>query len=110
MKKLLLASLLSLSFVFVAHADVIVPQGNGNPLQVSQVWGQTGYETKTVPVGTVITDAAGQSYTCSARVDVQGCSVLVELAYYKNAMRSMYAVLVQLGLASQFPQFAYWGK
>ena len=81
---------------------------NANPLIIMQAWGLRGYETKTVPPGTVITDEAGNSYTCNIRVDSQGCSVLVGLDYYKNQMRAMYKSLVALGIAYQFPQFSYW--
>ena len=85
-----------------------IAPSNGNPLIVMQAWGLNGYETKTVPPGTVITDDAGSSYTCNIRTDSQGCSVLVGLDYYRNQMRVMYKSLVALGIAYQFPQFSYW--
>lgn len=92
-------------------ADPLPPcVSNGNPLQVMQAWGLTGANTKIVLPGTTIVDDGGLSVFCNPRVDVQGCSDLTGLDYYKNQQIATAKKLIETGRISQFPIFQFWVK
>ncbi len=91
----------------VAAIDNVVC-GGGNPLINSQAWGLSGADTKVVSPGATMTDEGGLTYTCNARVDVQGCSDLTGTAWYHNYMITLARQLISSGLSGMFPVFNGW--
>jgi len=63
-----------------------IRHGNGDPKQVMNVWGLTGYQTPWVASGTTVTDTFNIKATCPFYFNVMGCSNLSTVKYYVNKM------------------------
>jgi len=91
MKKFILGLALTMLLASpVAFASVEPIQGNGDPMQVCQAWGMSGYNTPTFEKGETIDVGFGLKETCPAWYPKHmKCFDLSGTEYWYNQLRAL---------------------